>query len=170
MTHQRNRIHEYIDSHPGEHFNALTRALDLAPGQVQYHLKKLQGQGKVVEEHLYGRTHYYTSAYDSRERRAIAVLRRETARDILFYLLDDGPSRPDAVASDLEIARSTLEWHIDHLEEQALVEKRRDKYNHVTLVISSPTETVRLLDEITPSLSDRMVDRFTRLVDTLLSE
>lgn len=60
MTHQRDRIHEYIATHPGEHFNALTQALDLAPGQVQYHLRKLLNQVHVVEEHLYGRTHYYT--------------------------------------------------------------------------------------------------------------
>lgn len=170
MTHQRDRIHEYIASHPGEHFNALTRALDLAPGQVQYHLKKLRAQGEIVEEHLYGRTHYYTPKYDEWERGAIAVLRRETARDILFYLLEYESANPDTVANELGIARSTLEWHLDHLVEQDLVEKQRDKHNHVTLVVSQPTETVQLLEEITPSLSDRMLDRFTRLVDSLLSE
>ena len=51
--------------HPGEHFNAVTRALDLASGQVQYHLNKLRNQGQIVEEHLYGRTHYYTPKYDA---------------------------------------------------------------------------------------------------------
>lgn len=170
MTHQRDRIHEYIATHPGAHFNALTRALDLAPGQVQYHLTKLQGQERVVEEHLYGRTHYYTPEYGSWERGAIAVLRRETARDILFYLLEWGPSSPATVAENLDIARSTLEWHLDHLTEQDLVEKQRDEHNHVTVVVSEPAETVRLLEEITPSLSQRMLDRFTRLVDNLLSE
>jgi len=170
MTHQRDRIHDYIATHPGEHFNALTRSLDLAPGQVQYHLKKLQRQDQIVEEHLYGRTHYYTPEYDEWERGAIAVLRRETARDILFYLLENGSCTPDSVADALEIARSTLEWHLDHLVEQDLVEKERDKNNHVTLVVPKPTKTVRLLKEVTPSLSDRMLDRFTRLVDNLFSE
>jgi predicted transcriptional regulator len=170
VTHQRDRIYEYIATHPGEHFNALTRGLDLAPGHVQYHLKKLRRQDRIVEEHLYGRTHYYTPAYDTWERGAIAVLRRETARDILFYLLEHGGSKPDAVADTLDIARSTLEWHLDHLVEQDLVEKRRDWNNHVTLIASEPTETVRLLEDVTPSLSDRMLDRFTRLVDNLISE
>nr|WP_281284942.1 hypothetical protein [Halonotius terrestris] len=40
----------------------------------------------------------------------------------------------------------------------------------MTLVPAKPTETARLLEEITPSLSDRMIDRFTRLVDNLLAE
>lgn len=170
MTHQRDRIQEYIATHPGEHFNALTRALDLAPGQVQYHLRKLRRQGAVVEERLYGRTHYYTPDYDEWERNALAVIRRETARDILLYLCEQESARPAAVADELDIARSTLEWHLDHLVEQDLVEKQRDKRNHVTLVVARPTETVQLLTEITPSLPDRMVDRFTRLVDSLLGD
>jgi predicted transcriptional regulator len=104
------------------------------------------------------------------EREAIAVLHRETARDILFYLLEHGASKPDPVANELNIARSTLEWHLGHLVEQNLVKKLRDERNHVTVVVSKPTETIHLLDEITPSLSDRMVDRFTRLVENLLPE
>ena len=170
MTHQRDRIHEYIATHPGEHFNGLTRRLGLAPGQVQYHLKELQTQGRIVELSLYGRTHYYTPEYDAWERGAIAVLRRETARDILFCILEQGPSRPNAVTESLGIARGTLEWHLNHLTEQNLIEKHRDANNHVTLVPAKPTETARLLEEITPSLSDRMIDRFTRLVDNLLAE
>ncbi|MFB6233541.1 MAG: winged helix-turn-helix transcriptional regulator [Haloarculaceae archaeon] len=140
----------------------------VAPGQVQYHLKQLTGQDAVVADQYYGRTHYYTPEYDAWERGAIAVCRRETARDILFVVLESGPATPAAVADSLDIARSTLEWHLDHLDEQGLVDKRRDTQNHVTLVVSNPAAVVGLIEEITPSLSDRMVDRFTRLVDSLL--
>ncbi|MFB6301855.1 MAG: winged helix-turn-helix transcriptional regulator [Haloferacaceae archaeon] len=170
MTGQRDRIREHVATHPGRHFNALTRALDLAPGQVQHHVEKLRRRGRIVEERLYGRTHYYTPEYEPWERGAIAVMRRETARAVLVHLLERGPSRPTAVADALGIARSTLEWHLDHLVEQDLVEKRRDGHNRVTLAVTRPAETVRLLAEITPSLSDRMLDRFTRLVDDLLPE
>lgn len=167
MTEQRERIQAYVATHPGQHFSALARALDLAPGQAQHHLKTLLRRERVIEERLYGRTHYYTPEYDPRERRKIAVLRRETARDVLFYLLESGPSGPNQVAESLEVARSTLEWHLDHLVEQDLIEKRRN--GTVTLEVTDETETVRLLKEITPSLSDRMLDRFTRLVDDLFS-
>jgi hypothetical protein len=37
------------------------------------------------------------------------------------------------------------------------------------MVVDSTT-AVRLLDEITPSMSDRMIDRFTRLVDTFFAD
>jgi predicted transcriptional regulator len=169
MTRQRNRINEYVTDNPGVHFNELTRALDLAPGQVQYHLKKLERQDTITEESLYGRTHYYTPDYGSWERGALAVLRRETARDILVTLMTNGPSSPDTVTDRVDIARSTLEWHLDHLVEQELVEKQRDTRNHVTLILSSPEETARMLRLVDPSIADRLVDRFTRLVDGLLA-
>lgn len=170
MSHQRARIADAITEAPGIHFSELVRRLDLAPGQVQYHVKRLRGRGAVCEERLYGRTHYYPPSYDESERGTIALLRRETARDVVTYLLAEGPSRPGAVAGDLGIARSTLEWHVGRLGEQRLVEKRRDERNRVTLSLPRPEETVRLLAAVEPTLPDRLVDRFDRLVDSLLSE
>jgi predicted transcriptional regulator len=169
VSHQRRRIRDHVSDNPGVHFNELTRTLDLAPGQVQYHLRKLERGDEVVAESLYGRTHYYTPAYGSWERGALAVLRRETARDVLVHLMTNGPSDPEAVADGVDIARSTLEWHLDHLVEQDLVIKERDSQNRVTLVLSHPTETARMLREVEPSVADRLVDRFTRLVDGLLA-
>ena len=170
MTAQRDRIRGYVASHPGIHFNQLTRDLDLATGQLQYHLKKLRRADELVSESLYGRTHYFTPEYEAWERGAVAVLRRETARDVLLYLIEEGPIAPTPVADDLGIARSTLEWHLDHLTEQNLVEKRRDERGRVTLALSRPDETATLLRLVEPSVPERLVDRFTRLVDSLVSE
>lgn len=169
MTHQRERIREHVSDNPGVHFNELARVLDLAPGQVQYHLKKLHRSDDVVQESLYGRTHYYTPDYGAWERGALAVLRRETARDVLVSLMTNGPSDPNAVADSLDIARSTLEWHLDHLVEQELVDKERDGRNGVTLVLTQPEETARMLRLVKPSMAERLVDRFARLMDGLLA-
>lgn len=165
MSGQRDRIRRHVESNPGVHFSRLARELDLATGQVQYHLKKLRRAEAVVAEPLYGRTHYYTPEYGPWERGALAVVRRETARDALCHLVEHGPSAPDAVAMALDVARSTLEWHLGHLTEQGLVEKRRDDDGRVTLVLARPTDTAELLRQVEPSLPERLVDRFTRLVD-----
>jgi len=170
MTAQRHRIDRYVTAHPGVHFNELVRVLDLAPGQVQYHVRRLRRDDRLVAERLYGQTHYYPPTYDRDDRRAIALMRRETARDVLCYLVERGPTRPATVADDLDIARSTLEWHLDRLVEGDLVTKHRDERGRVTLALERPTATVALLDEIDVPLPDRLVDRFTRLVDRLLSE
>jgi predicted transcriptional regulator len=166
VSETRERIRDHVAAHPGVHFNELVRRLDLAPGQVQHHLKRLTPDA-VVAESLYGRTHYYPPAYDGWERGALALLRRETARDVLETLAA-GPRAPDAVADDVGVARSTLEWHLDHLLEQELVEKAYDERGRVTLSLARPAETGDLLAAVEPSLPDRLVDRFTRLVDSFL--
>ena len=170
MNATRKRVARRIHTSPGIHFNELVRVLDLAPGQVQYHLKRLCSAGAVTDEQRYGRTHYYPPECDAWRRGALSLLRRETAGDVVALLCDGGPTRPQSLADELDIARSTLEWHLDHLVEQDVVVKERDERNHVTLALVRPTETARLLREASPSSPARMVDRFTRLTDRLLED
>ena len=148
MSDTRARIVRHVSRHPGVHFNELVRTSGLAPGQVQYHMRKLLGAERLVDEHVAGRTHYYPPKYDDWERRA----------------------RPPPLADDLDIARSTLEHHLDGLIDASLVEKQRDQRNRVTLHLCRPVDTVALLNDADPHLFDRLVSRFTRLVDQLLAE
>lgn len=170
MTGTRTRIETHVRAHPGVHFNELVRALDLAPGQVQYHLRRLTNAEVVTEESIYGRTHYYPPSFDPWERRALALVRRETARDVLAVLLESGPTDPATVAERVGIARGTLEWHAERLVDAGLVRKEYDERGRVTLVATRPKDTARLLRTVTPGLPQRLVDRFTRLVDDLLEE
>ncbi|NHN62201.1 helix-turn-helix domain-containing protein [Haloarcula sp. JP-Z28] len=163
MSDTRVRIYRHIKSNPGVHFRELTRGLDLATGQVQYHLARLD---RVHSESVNGRTHYYTSSFDSWERHAIAFLRRETARDILVTLIERETARPDEVADHLDIARSTLEHHLRGLVEYDIVEKRRES-GRVTLALCRPDLTVELLAVVEPTVSSRLSGRFTRLLDRL---
>lgn len=168
MTGTRDRVAAYVREDPGVHFNELVRRTDLAPGQVQHHVRRLADAGDLVVERVSGRTHYFPPEFDEFERGVLALARRETARDVLSYLLEAGPSRPATVADELGVARSTLEHHLDRLVDRGVVEKRRDARNRVTLALADREETVRLLEAIRPSVSERFVDRFERLVDALL--
>ena len=169
MTTTRTSIVETIDARPGIHFSELTRTLDVAPGQVQYHLRRLEVEDTVVEDRIDGQTHYYPTGYDAWERRALAILRRETAGEIVALLIEAEPVRPADVTAELDIARSTLDWHLERLVDVGLVEKRRHD-GRVILLAANPEETVRLLYDADPTLADRLVDRYTRLVDRFLAE
>ncbi|WP_440990466.1 winged helix-turn-helix transcriptional regulator [Haloarchaeobius baliensis] len=170
MTDTRALIETEIEGTPGIHFNELVRELPVAPGQVQYHVRDLVGAGTVVREELFGRTHYYPPGYDEFDRAAVALIRRETTREVLVTLIEGGPQGPATVAEAVGIARSTLEHHVDNLVEAGLVEKRRDARNRVTLALAAPERTGELLSDVTPTLPERLVDRFTLLVDELLAE
>jgi predicted transcriptional regulator len=161
----RERIAERVRADPGVHFNELVRTSEFAPGQLQHHLGRLES---VVAESVGGRTHYFPEGYDAWERRALALLRRETAGDVVAELLAESPRRPAELAATLDVARSTLEHHLDRLAEHDLVVKRRDDRGRVRLEPARPEATLAMLREADPHLVERMVDRFARLVDHLL--
>lgn len=165
----RERLLAHVEAHPGVHVNALGRDLDLATGQVQYHLKRLRRNGSVVADELYGRTHYFLPGYSDRERQTLAIARRETARELLVLLIDWEEASAGDLTAELGIARSTLSYHATRLVEAELVAQRRGEQGRIRYELTDPTETLRLLELIRPSLPDRLLDRFTRLVDDLLT-
>ncbi|SDR11710.1 winged helix-turn-helix transcriptional regulator [Natronobacterium texcoconense] len=168
MNETRHQIRAHVRNNAGIHFNELVRESDFAPGQIQYHVRQLISQDDLVRGEFYGRTHYYPPEYDEWQRAALALFRRETAREIVVYLIEHESAAPGEVADALGVARSTLEYHLDRLVEREIVEKRYDHRNRVTLALASPERTGELLSEVEPTVPDRLLDRFTRLVDELL--
>ena len=165
MPETRARVRRHVSDTPGVHFNRVSRDLDIATGQAQYHLRRLVRDGEVAVERIGGRAHYFDPAFDPWERRAVAFLRRETAREILVRLHAEGATRPAALAEELDLARSTVSWHVSNLVESGIVEKSADRPMRVSL--ARPERTAALLDEVSTSLPDRIVDRFVRTVDDL---
>jgi predicted transcriptional regulator len=168
VTESRRRLREAVAADPGIHFSGLVRRTGLATGQVQHHLRRLRSEGRVVRQEVSGRTHYFAPGYDEWEREAIALLRRETPREVVARVLERESAPPADVADDVGIARSTLEYHLDALEAADLVRKRHNGDGTVTLEAGRPQATLELLDEVGLSVPASMVDRFTRLVDDLL--
>jgi predicted transcriptional regulator len=165
MSEVRRQVRSYVEANPGIHFNELTRQLDIATGQAQYHVRRLRKAGDLDAERLRDRTHYFPTGYDAWERRTIALLRRETVRSIIVSALEDGEPSAGELADDLDVARSTISWHLSTLVEAGVAEKTYDSQGRTHVRLTRPEETKRLLGEVSPSLPEKLVDRFTRLVD-----
>ncbi len=166
MVETRDEIRAHVEATPGIHFSRLRRDLGLATGQTQYHLRTLTRDGRLVAEEVAGRTHYYEPTVDPWERCALAFLRRETARAIIVRLHADGSAKPCDLAAELGLARSTVSWHVSNLADNDVVE--RSDARPMTVSLARPERTARLLETASPSLPDRVVDRFVRTVDELL--
>ncbi|MGM0606697.1 MAG: winged helix-turn-helix transcriptional regulator, partial [Halobacteriota archaeon] len=83
MTDTKTRVRSHVESTPGVHFNAVSRNLDIATGQTQYHLRRLLRDDSIQSLEVCGRTHYFATGYSEREQAAIALLRRETTRELV---------------------------------------------------------------------------------------
>ena len=165
MSDTRTRVRRHVRDTPGVHFNRVSRDLDIATGQAQYHLRRLVRDDEVAVERIGGRAHYFDPTYDPWERRLLAFLRRESARGVLVRLHADGPTRPATLAEELDLARSTVSWHVSNLVESGIVEKSEGR--PMRLSLARPDRTAALLDDVSASLPDRIVDRFVRTVDSL---
>ena len=171
MPDTRTRVRDCIGRDPGIHFNEISRTLDIATGQTQYHLRRLVRSGTLEKESVAGRTHYYPPTFSSWERQTIALLRRETTREVVFLLLRSDVAAPAEMAEQLDLARSTVEWHLSRLVEHDIATKERvESSSRVVVTLSDDRRVYRLLREIEPRLLDRVVDRFSRLADELLDE
>ncbi|SDK04694.1 Winged helix-turn-helix DNA-binding [Halovenus aranensis] len=169
VSETRSRIRDCIHRNPGIHFNAISRKLDIATGQTQYHLRKLFRREDIQRESICGKTHYYPPTYSEWERGAIALLRRESTREVVLLLLERERVAPADIADRLGTARSTVEWHLSNLVEHDVVRKTETDDGLVVELTDSST-TYRLLREVEPRFSDRLIDRFSRLADELLAE
>lgn len=166
MSDTRERIFETVDCDPGIHFNELVRRLDFAPGQVQYHIKRLRRADRIVREPCFGQTHYYAHGFQESERRAIALLRRETTQAIASTLLQSDSIHPRRLAEDLDVARSTIEFHLERLEAAGILTKERPVDGSVSVTLVNPSETRRQLSLVAPPVHAGLADRFERLVDS----
>jgi predicted transcriptional regulator len=170
MSEVRRQIRDHVRTNPGVHFNELVRNLDIATGQAQYHLHRLARRDEVVAERIRGRTHYFDTEYDAWERRVVSLYRRETARELVTELLENGELSASTLADRLDVARSTVSWHVDTLEDAGIVARSYGDRGQVEVGLTRPEETLELLRTVTPSLADRLVDRFMRLVDAGLHD
>jgi len=171
VSNTRSRIRNCVSREPGIHFNEILRRLDIATGQTQYHLRRLVRSGKLEKVSVAGRTHYYPPTFSPWERQAIALLRRETTREIVLFLLRTDVAAPGEMAEQLDLARSTVEWHLSRLIEHNIARKERvESSSRVVVTLPDDQSVYRLLREIEPRLLDRVVDRFSRLADELLDE
>lgn len=167
MTETQSSLIDCIQRNPGIHFNDLVRTLEISPDKLQRMSNNLQSEQHIIVDELHGKTHFFPAEYDSWERESLALLRRETAREILLVLLEHAEANPQTIADQLGIARSTLEWHVDRLLDAGLVKKRRVG-RRVMLEIAEPDDLQTLLAEVEPHYTDRWVDRAMRLFDQLL--
>jgi len=168
MSTTRSRVHRHVQETPGVHFNQIKRDLDLATGQVQYHITRLLNDGELAVERVGGRAHYFDLEFDPWERRTLAYLRRETAREIILRLHADGPMEPETLTDELGLARSTLAWHISNLDDADVIVKSGGR--PMTLRLAYPEQTAELFEAVSPSMPDRLVDRFLRTVDTIFED
>ena len=116
-------IYQFILKYPGLHFRELSRKLRIPISTLNYHLKYLEKRGLITAKPEGKYTLYYVSnKIGNSQKKMLHLLRQETPRNIILYLL------LSACASRIELSRSlekhptTIKLHLKKLLDMDIIE------------------------------------------------
>lgn len=162
----RQTIYSLISLSPGLHFREIQRRTKIATGQLTYHLDYLQKAGliKMENDGEYLRYYAHIQITDG-ERRVLELARQRSIRHILLYLLENDNCNHDYLVRNLDIAPSTISWHLKKLIDADVVNKkvegRKSFYS-----LNNPGLIKKVLIEYKESFLDILVDRFIEMWET----
>lgn len=160
----RRKIYELIRKSPGIHFREIERRLNIAIGNLQYHLYYLEKENLIRSERDGEYIRYYPKdcMLDEIDRKIISFLRRRTARRILIYLLTNPNANNKEIAQGIGLSPSTISWHLNKLLEAKIVERKKEGRESFFRV-KDLERVARLLITYKESFLDRLVEGFVEV-------
>lgn len=161
------RIFDYITSHPGVHLRQICRELGLAMGDVQYHVHRLEMDGRInsVRRGLY--KFFYSSAlFGEKQRDVLSVLTLDTPRELLLHLIKKPDSSQDELALEMAVSQPTVSWHLKRLIELGIVQKERAGRSVTYRVVGGGGEITAFIKNYHPTVWERWS---SRLADIFIS-
>ena len=118
----RGRIYGYITANPGDHYNSIQKALDIANGTFAYHIRVLEKEGYVRS--VWEGTHkcFYPAGMNIPPRENTL---RAGQRLIIERILEEPGISQREIAEDLGVSSATVSYHIRDLQEMGVVESER---------------------------------------------
>lgn len=174
-TDNKQRVYEYIVRYPGSHLRKIGKDLSLAMGNIQYHLNLLEKNGSIKSRRINFRKVYYAaSILPERHESILAILRNETPRDIVVYLIENPSATQTEIVDHMAFAAPTISWHMSRLIEMGLVYSHKDgkfvKYD----IVGDAKDITAFLKSYYPSiwekLSGRLADIFLDIASASRSQ
>jgi DNA-binding MarR family transcriptional regulator len=121
------RILEFIVQHPGSHLREICRTLSLGMGDVQYHLGRLERDGRInsVRRGLY-KFFYPANLFGERQRDVLSVLSLERPRELLLNIIEHPESTQEALAAATGVSQPTVSWHLKRLVDLGILGRRQE--------------------------------------------
>jgi predicted transcriptional regulator len=161
---QRN-ILKAISQYPGIRYKELTRQTDFANGVLTYNLNILEQFGYVNKFRHNNITRYYPLSIPSSDLKIISHLRVYAEKDIILFLLSHDFCTFNEIVEHLRKAPSTVSWHLKRLCEDGILVVHHGKYNLYR--INGKELVNQILHKYKESLTDRIVNNFSNIVDEL---
>jgi predicted transcriptional regulator len=167
----KDRVYQYVANNPGCHLRRISKDLDLAMGDTQYHLKNLE-KSNLIKSRLIGvfRTYYSVSIYGERMQSILAMLRQEVPRDIILFLIENPGASQAEIAQHQTISAPAINWHMTRLIEIGLVSSHRQGKFVNYYIEGNIKDVTSILRKYYPSVWSRLSNRLADLFLDVSSE
>jgi len=157
----RKQIYNLINSNPGLHFREIQRRTNIAVGSLQYHLDVLKKKHliRIEKDGKFNRFYSIRGTQLGENERLMELLRKETTRRILIYLIEHPGATNQEIANNLNINNSSVSWQLDKLWQEGILEKEKEgKETKFFIIVRDKIKD--LLINYRKTFLDEIVDRF----------
>lgn len=129
-TRTRRNVLAAVNAYPGLHLEAISYVTRASAPLVQYHLRALFREHRVVVEKTRRRTRYFPPTMSPSKRAKLALLREPLPFAIALSLIHHGETHHARIARDVQFARSTISYHLRKLVDRGIVCHYRERQTY----------------------------------------
>ena len=120
-----------IINQPGIHNNELLRECNLQKGQLQWHLQILTQYGLIKKRKKSQYSLFYPSimSQNSIENSNVVIFKSKTTTKVLDMIKSNPGINPSMIALELEIGRSSVNYHVNKLTQENIILFKRKGRN-----------------------------------------
>jgi len=137
----RHKIYDLILKNPGLHQAKIAQILTMRKSLAEYHLQYLEKSGTIFSVKEEGYKRYYVEGVDvaGEDKKILALFRQEIPFKIVSLLLRKSILKHKDIADNLNVAPSTLSYHLNKLVNQGVIDVRKYGNDKGCLLYTSPS-------------------------------
>ena len=160
------KIVKYVNEIPGIRYRELLRITGISNGVLSYHLNLLENSGKIRVNRVNNRvTRYFSYDVSPHETYVIGLLRQETSRKIIMYVLEKGTCGFNDIIIHTRKVPSTISWHMARLKAANIVKVRKQyEFNYYEIGIDRLI-LENLLSKYKSSFTEKIVNDYIDMIN-----
>jgi predicted transcriptional regulator len=162
----RDKIVKYVNEIPGIRYRELLRITGISNGVLSYHLNLLENSGKIRVNRVNNRvTRYFSYDVSPHETYVIGLLRQETSRKIIMYVLEKGTCGFNDIIIHTRKVPSTISWHMARLKAANIVKVRKQyEFNYYEIGMDRLI-LENLLSKYKSSFTEKIVNDYIDMIN-----
>jgi predicted transcriptional regulator len=160
------KIVKYVNEIQGIRYRELLRITGISNGVLSYHLNLLDNSGKIRVNRVNNRvTRYFSYDVSLHETYVIGLLRQETSRKIIMYILEKGTCGFNDIIIHTRKVPSTISWHMARLKAANIVKVRKQyEFNYYEIGMDRLI-LQDLLSKYKSSFTEKIVDDYIDMIN-----